>query len=166
MQLSGKPPRIVWVKNVAVQNPNTKSPVFTIEGDAVVPGTIKVLVETAYKINWPAYNWTRIDLELYIIISRISGRIRFQYSNDTENHGGSYLQFLGKPAATVEVEPVIFKKSPINLKSIPTVKTLIKDIVNDIIESLCFPSRVQMSVPCVNEFVEIDQDGKAIKKPA
>ena len=67
MQLSGKPPRIVWVKNVAVQNPNTKSPVFTIEGDAVVPGTIKVLVETAYKINWPAYNWTRIDLELYIV---------------------------------------------------------------------------------------------------
>lgn len=44
LQLSGKPPRLIWVKNVAVQNPNTKSPVFTVEGDAVVPGKIKILI--------------------------------------------------------------------------------------------------------------------------
>ena len=91
LELSGKPPRIIWVKNASVQNPGTKSPCFTIEGDAVVPGKVKILIETEYKINWPAYNWTSIDLELYIVVSRISGRIRFQYSNDKEHHGGSYL---------------------------------------------------------------------------
>ena len=71
------------------------------------------------------------------------------------------MQFLGKPVAKVDVEPVIFKKSPINLKSIPTVKTLIKDIVNGVIEDLCFPNRLEMDVPCVLESIEVDQDGKA-----
>lgn len=144
----------------------SKQPCFTIEGDAVVPGKVKILIETAYKINWPAYNWTSINLELMIIVSRISGRVRFQYSNDIEHHGGSYLQFLGKPAASVDVVPVIFKKSPINLTSIPTVKTLIKDIVNDVILSLCYPSRVEMSVPCVADPVFVDEAGRRIPDPS
>ena len=162
LQLSGKPPRVLWVKNAAIKNAGTKSPCFTIEGDAVVPGKVKILIQTAYKINWPAYNWTSIDLELFIIVSRISGRVRFQYSNDLEQHGGSYLQFLGKPAAKVEVEPVIFKKSPINIASIPTVKTLIKDIVNVVIEDLCYPSRVDLTVPCVADPIFIDESGRRI----
>ena len=132
----------------------------------MVPGKVKILIETAYKINWPAYNWTSIPLELFIIVSRISGRIRFQYSNDTEHHGGSYLQFLGRPAVTVEIEPVIFKKSPINLKSIPTVKTLLKDIINQEIEDLCYPSRVEMNVPCVLDPVFIDEAGRRITEAA
>ena len=44
MKLEGKPPKIVWVKNVAEQNSNTSSPCFTIEGDAVVPGKVKMLI--------------------------------------------------------------------------------------------------------------------------
>ena len=167
LQLDGKPPRILWVHNSAVQNSGTRRPCFKIEGDAVFNGSFKILIETAYKINWPAYNWTSIDLELFIIVSRISGRIRLQYSNDVEHHGGSYLQFLGRPAVKVQVEPVIFKNSPINLKSIPTVKTLIEDIVNDVIEGLCFPSRIEMSVPCVLDPILLDESGKRIpcKKP-
>lgn len=94
-----------------MQKEGTNRPCFKIEGDVVVPGKVKILIETAYKINWPAYNWTSIDVELFIIVSRISGRLRFQYSNDNEHHGGSYLQFLGRPAVKVQVEPVIFKKS-------------------------------------------------------
>ena len=128
----------------------------------MVPGKIKILIETAYKINWPAYNWTSFDLELCISVSRISGRVRFQYSNDVERHGGSYLQFLGRPAVTVQVEPVLFKKSPINLSSIPTVKQKITDIVNDVIESLCYPSRIEMSVPCVLESILLDESGRRI----
>lgn len=111
LQLEGKPPKINWVKNAAMQKEGTNRPCFKIEGDVVVPGKVKILIETAYKINWPAYNWTSIDVELFIIVSRISGRLRFQYSNDNEHHGGSYLQFLGRPAVKVQVEPVIFKKS-------------------------------------------------------
>ena len=91
LKLEGKPPRILWVKNAAVQNPGTNHPCFTIEGDAIVPGKVKVLIETAYKINWPAENWYSIPVTLEIIVSRISGRLRFQYSNDKETHGGSYL---------------------------------------------------------------------------
>ena len=170
LQLEGRPPKINWVKNMAPAQgaagaSKSKQPCFTIEGDAIVPGKIKILIETAYKINWPAYNWTSINLELYIIVSRIHGRVRFQYSNDIENHGGSYLQFLGKPAACVDVEPVIFKNNPINLKSIPTVKTLIKDIIEDVIESLCYPSRVEMTVPCVSDPVFLNEAGQRIPDP-
>ena len=63
---------------------------------------------------------------------------------------------------TVQVEPVLFKKSPINLSSIPRVKSLITDIVNDVIESLCYPSRVEMSVPCVLDAILLDESGKRI----
>ena len=62
MQLEGKPPRILWVHNVAEEKEGTKRPNFKIEGDAVVPGKFKILLETAYKVNWPARNWTSIDL--------------------------------------------------------------------------------------------------------
>ncbi len=72
------------------------------------------------------------------------------------------MQFLGKPAVKVEVEPVIFKKSPINIASIPTVKTLIKDIVNVVIEDLCYPSRVDLTVPCVEDPIFIDESGRRI----
>ena len=51
-----------------------------------------------------------------------------------------------------------------NLKSIPTVKTLIKDIVNKAIEDLCYPNLVNMSVPCVAESLQLDEKGKVIKK--
>ena len=162
LQLEGKPPRVLWVKNVAIPNPSTQRPCFTIEGDATVPGKVKMLIETAYKINWPAYNWTSINVELMIIVSRIRGRIRFQYSNDKEHYGGSYLQFLGKPAISVDVEPLIFKKSKINLKSIPTVKNLIKDLITEVIENLCFPNRVEMDVPCVFETIEVDEAGRPV----
>jgi len=167
LSLEGKPPRIVWVRNASVKKDGTDRPCFKIEGDAVVPGKVKILISTAYKINWPAYNWTSIDLELFIIVSRISGRVRFQYSNDMEHHGGSYLQFLGRPAVKVQVEPVIFKKSQIALNSIPTVKKLIDDIVVDVIEGLCSPSRVEMSVPCVLESIALDESGRRIpvRKP-
>ena len=166
MELIGKPPKILWVKNVAIPNPATDSPCFTIEGDATVPGKVKMLVETAYKINWPAYNWTSINVELMVVVSRIRGRIRFQYSNDKEHYGGSYLQFLGKPAVSVDVEPLLFKKSKINLKSIPTVKNLIKDLISEVIENLCFPNRVEMDVPCVLETIEVDKAGRpVIPKP-
>ena len=97
-----------------------------------------------------------------IIVSRIRGRIRFQYSNDKEHYGGSYLQFLGKPAISVDVEPLIFKKSKINLKSIPTVKNLIKDLITEVIENLCFPNRVEMDVPCVFETIEVDEAGRPV----
>lgn len=69
---------------------------------------------------------------------------------------------MGKPAVKVEVEPVIFKKSPINIASIPTVKTLIKDIVNVVIEDLCYPSRVDLTVPCVEDPIFIDESGRRI----
>ena len=72
------------------------------------------------------------------------------------------MQFLGRPAVKVDIEPVIFRKSPINLNSIPKVKTLISDIVNEIIEGLCFPSRVEMGVPCVAETIYFDELGKRI----
>ena len=54
--------------------------------------------------------------------------------------------------------------SKINLKSIPTVKTLIKDIINKAIEELCYPNKVVMSVPCVTESSKLDAQGKVIKK--
>ena len=92
-------------------------------------------------------NWYTFPVKLEIIVSRISGTIRLQYSNDKSK--GSFLQFLGRPAISVDVEPVMGEVSKINLKSIPTVKTLIKDIVNKAIEDLCYPNLVTMSVPCV-----------------
>lgn len=101
LQLEGKPPRLIWVRNASVKKEGTNLPCFKVEGDAVVPGKIKILIETSYKINWPAYNWTSIDLELLIVVSNIKGRLRFQYSSDVEHHGGSYLQFLGRPTVTV-----------------------------------------------------------------
>ena len=55
--------------------------------------------------------------------------------------------------------------SKINLKSIPTVKTLIKDIVNKAIEDLCYPNLVTMSVPCVTASQQLDEKGKVIKNP-
>ena len=54
--------------------------------------------------------------------------------------------------------------SKINLKSIPTVKTLIKDIINKAIEELCYPNKVVMSVPCVTESSKLDAQGKVIKR--
>ena len=162
MQLDGECPRIKTVKNVSFQNPQTKRPCFTIEGDAVVPGKFKLLIETAYKVNWPAHNWTSIPIQLLIVVSNINGCIKFQYSNDVEHHGGSYLQFLGKPEVSVQIEPVIFKSSPINLRSIPTIKSLLQDIVNAEIEDLCYPKRVDMSVPCVNDPIFIDEAGRRI----
>ena len=71
---------------------------------------------------------------------------------------------MGKPAVSIEIEPVVFAKNSINLKSIPTVKTLLKDICTDIVESLCFPSRVEMDVPCVLETIHLDALGKRIKE--
>ena len=63
---------------------------------------------------------------------------------------------------TVKIEPVIFKRSPINLKSIPTVKNILKDIISGVIEDLCFPSRVELSVPCVLDPIYIDEQGRRI----
>ena len=67
---------------------------------------------------------------------------------------------------TVKIEPVIFKRSPINLKSIPTVKTILKDIISGVIEDLCFPSRVELSVPCVLDPIYIDEQGRRITQAA
>lgn len=88
--------------------------------------------------------------------------MRLQYSNDKTV--GSFLQFLGRPAISIDVEPVLGEVSKINLKSIPTVKTLIKDIINKAVEELCYPNKVVMSVPCVNESEKLDASGKVIKK--
>ena len=52
----------------------------------------------------------------------------------------------------------------INLKSIPTVMTLIKEIVNKEIEDLCYPALVKMDIPCVLEPKRLDAKGKVIKK--
>ena len=87
--------------------------------------------------------------------------MRLQYSNDKAV--GSFLQFLGRPAISIDVEPVLGEVSKINLKSIPTVKTLIKDIINKAVEELCYPNKVVMSVPCVNESEKLDASGKVIK---
>jgi len=76
LNLEGKPPRIQWVRNAALKKEGITSPCFKVEGDAVVPGKIKILIETAYKINWPAKNWTSFPLSLCISVSRISGRVR------------------------------------------------------------------------------------------
>ena len=88
--------------------------------------------------------------------------MRLQYSNDKTV--GSFLQFLGRPAISIDVEPVLGEVSKINLKSIPTVKTLIKDIINKAVEELCYPNKVVMTVPCVNESEKLDASGKVIKK--
>ena len=93
MKLEGKAPRINWVKHI--KNPGVDhvsgTPCFTVDMDAEVPGCVKILIETAYKINWPAENWVTIPLTLEIAVSRISGKLRLQFSNEREKLGGSYL---------------------------------------------------------------------------
>ena len=151
LRMEGQPPEIKWVR----KSPNDNhaddgiKPHFAYDAEVVVPGKVKLLVSTEYKINWPAANWVVFPVKLEVIVSRISGKIRIQYSNDKSK--GSFLQFLGRPAISVDVEPVMGEVSKINLKSIPTVKTLIKDIVNKAIEELCYPNLVRMEIPCVLE---------------
>ena len=54
-------------------------------------------------------------------------------------------------------------KSTIHLNSIPTVKNLLKDIIEKSIEDLCKPNKIVMEVPCVSEAIYIDKDGKKIQ---
>jgi len=42
------------------------------------------------------------------------------------------------------------------------VKRKIEDIVSDVIEGLCYPSRVEMSVPCTQDAILLDESGKRI----
>jgi Ca2+-dependent lipid-binding protein len=77
---------------------------------------------------------------------------------------GSFFQFLGRPAAKIEVEPVVGEESSINLKSLPRVTTIITDLVNKEIDNLCFPGSLKMDIPCTTEGTEIDKNGVPIKK--
>jgi hypothetical protein len=140
--------------------PDSSKKTFCYDGDLNFQGKVKLLIKTAYKINWPAENWYTIPVQLEIVVSRINGRIRLQYSNDLEH--GSFLQFLGRPAVKVDVEPVLGTESQINLKSIPTITALITDIVNKEIDNLCYPQKLVMDVPCTTAMTQIDKEGKPI----
>ena len=74
MALIGKPPYIKKVRNVPLpEDYDSPHPRFRINGEAVVPGKVKIKVKTAYRINWPAENWYKLPLELEIIVSNIRG---------------------------------------------------------------------------------------------
>ena len=135
---------------------------FCYDGELSFLGKIKLLITTSYKIHWPAENWYTLPIKLEIIVGRISGKIRIQYSTDPAV--GSFFQFLGRPAAKIEVEPVVGEESSINLKSLPRVTNIITDLVNKEIDNLCFPGSLKMDIPCTTEGTEIDKNGVPIKK--
>ena len=73
------------------------------------------------------------------------------------------MQFLGRPAVKVDVEPVVGQGSQVNLNSLPKVTSIITGFVNDAIDDLCFPSFLEMAIPCTSETVPIDKDGKPLR---
>ena len=89
--LEGNPPEIKWVKKSPNDNnaDNGRRPHFAIDAEVIVPGKVKLLIQTEYKINWPAKNWAVFPVKLEIIVSRISGTLRLQFSNDKSV--GSFL---------------------------------------------------------------------------
>lgn len=158
--LEGKPPELKWVRKAPNEDESDGKAHFAIDGELIVPGKIKLIISTVYYLKSLIGNYN-FPVKLEIIVSRITGSIRLQYSNDPDK--GSFLQFLTKPAISVEVEPLAGEVSKVNLKNIPTVKGIIKGKVNKAIEELCFPSRLKMEVPCVFESPQLDEKGKIIE---
>jgi Ca2+-dependent lipid-binding protein len=91
-------------------------------------------------------NYYNIPIKVEVVVSRIAGKIRLQYSTDPSL--GSFLQFLGRPAIRVDVEPVVGQESQVNLKSFPKVSSIITRVVNKSIDELCYPQFLQMDIPC------------------
>lgn len=88
--LEGKPPVIKWVQEVPNDkvNDNTK-PHFAYDAEVVVPGKVKLLISTEYKIHWPAEDFCRLPVKVEVIIRRLAATLRIQYSNDKNR--GSFL---------------------------------------------------------------------------
>lgn len=163
MKFEGKAPEILWLKQsptFMMSDPTNKT--LCYDGELHFQGKIKLLITTSYKLNLLVQNFYNIPIKLEIAISRINGKVRLQYSTDPAQ--GSYLQFLGRPAIKVEVEPVVGEESQVNLNSLPKVTSIITRIVNDQIDELCFPGFLQMDIPCTTESTSIDKDGKPIRK--
>ena len=76
--LEGQPPEIKWVRKAPNDNNSDDGikPHFAYDAEVIVPGKVKLLVSTEYKINWPAENWYSFPVKLEIIVSRISGTVR------------------------------------------------------------------------------------------
>lgn len=170
MKLEGKAPEFLWLSKTKPSDvicympadPSKKT--LCYDGEIHFQGKIKLLITTSYKLNIIVSGFYNIPIKLEICISRINGKIRLQYSTDPAQ--GSYFQFLGRPAVKVDVEPVVGQSSSVNLNSLPKVTSIINQKVNQEIENLCFPSRLEMNVPCTTETPLLDKDGKIIpKKP-
>ena len=103
LRLEGKPPELKYIKKaVGVKVcPHT----FLYDTELSTNGVIKILVKTAYKINWPSPDWHRVPITLEIVVKRLNGKVRIQYSNNKKD--GSYMQLLGYPINKVEIEPVV-----------------------------------------------------------
>lgn len=129
-----------------------------IEGDINFDGGYILVIKTGYKINWPSEAWYEIPVTLRISVRQLKGRVRLLYSNSAKSH----LQFMRKPAVTVDVEPVLGEQSKLNLKSLPKVTSLIADIVEKSIYDLTYPQMLEMPVPCVSHGIRIDKQGNVI----
>ena len=86
--LEGKPPEIKWVRRAPNDNADDGKPHFAIDAEVIVPGKVKLMISTVYYLNSIIGQYD-FPIKLEIIVSRISGSIRLQYSNDAAK--GSFL---------------------------------------------------------------------------
>ena len=69
---------------------------------------------------------------------------------------------LGWPEFSTEIEPIIGDESTINLNSIPKVKDIIRDVVNDEVADLCYPNKFPLNIPITVADLKLDKDGNII----
>ncbi len=109
-------------------------------------------------MNWPGFAFLEIPVTLNITVQQLKGRIRLLYSEQAQSH----LQFMWRPSATVNIEPVIGEEQTINLQSLPKVTQMLKEIVDKVITDLVYPNKLPMPIPCVNESFKLDREGRII----
>lgn len=110
-------------------------------------------------MNWPLPAFVEIPVTLNVKVSKLSGRARLCFTN----HGRSFLQFVRRPDVTVDVQSVLgHSDNTLNLQSLPKVTSIISETVNKEISDLVYPNKLYMSVPCVNEGIKLDRDGRVI----
>jgi hypothetical protein len=88
MKLEGKAPELLWLSKTKQSDmpaylpfdPTKKT--ICYDGELHFQGKVKLLITTSYKLNIPLSNVYNIPIKLEIVVSRINGKIRLQYSTD------------------------------------------------------------------------------------
>ena len=103
MDLEGSPPQARMIRQCTQEEYASAGLDFNrdfyIEADVDFPGCFGLDVSLGVKVNWPYPSMIEIQVLLKITVSNLRGRLRLCYSNVEQ----SFLQFIGKPQAKVDV---------------------------------------------------------------